>query len=191
VQVLKRFTKKAPEVPPSSPVQDTTESIAATETPTVAPSVSSKTSSRGALKPEKVMAQADSLKQTLKQVIPVHLWQHPAKAKELDNKIHKALEKCSQLGQIENDTAAEKMKDELSQLADGLASWTEIVNQLKVNMDTRSSKSLMSHFEGQAESIAKILPQQSADCQKTVLQDLGKVLLEARLPFCWLRESFQ
>ena len=79
------------------------------------------------------------------------------------------------------------MKADLSQLANSLASWIEIVTQLKVNMDTRSTKSVMAHFEGQAEPFANILEKQTVDCQKTVLHDLGKVLLEARLPFCWLR----
>ena len=117
--VLKRFTKKAPEVPPSSPVQDTAQATGASEHPPAAPSVASRSSNKGAPKPEKVLAQADSLKQTLKQVTPVQLWQHPAKAKEFDSKIHKALEKCSQLGQIENNTAAQKMKDDLSHIAVG------------------------------------------------------------------------
>ena len=181
-QTLKRQPKKAAVPPDAVPAKP-----AATQDPTVkdvkegSVSGSSNAKNNKAIAPDKLMAQAMVLKDSLQQAAPLTMWQIPQKAKDMDGKIKKAVEKCDRLGEL-SDEAATKLKGELEELTSRLSSWIELVHQLRVAMDPKDLRSVKIKLTSVADALTEFLLSSFAgECVKTVLMDIGKVLLEARL----------
>lgn len=143
-------------------------------------STSSLSKSRAAKPPSsvKMIAQAAALQSSLEQVSVISLWQSPQKAKDLDVKIQKAFDKCTQLDQLESEEA-KKLSREMHSQANMLSSWVDFVNHFKTNMDAKVSSNVLASFSSKSETICKLLSKQPLDLVKLVLIDLGKVLMEA------------
>ena len=164
------------------------EAPAPTAESTTAPSMSGGSSGKSgraaaAPKPEKALAQAANLKEALDQVNPANVWHQPSKHKDLDTKIHKALQKASQLGLLEDNSEAKELKDVLSKKASALGAWVDLVHNLKGFTDPRSHESVLTYLGENPEGISKCIASQSPDCAKIVLQDIGKILAEVLWEF--------
>ena len=173
---LKRNSKKGPAVTAAV-------GSSLSEAPT-APSVSGGSSAKSgkpvAPKPEKVLAQAANLKEVLEQINPGNVWHQPSKHKDLDGKIHKALQKASQLGLLEDNAEAKRLKDDLSKMASALGTWVDLVNNLKGFTDPQPHQRVLTYLAENQEASSKCIASQSPDCAKIVLQDIGKILAEVR-----------
>ena len=183
--LLKRQPKKAAVPPEAVPAKPATP--ASKEPNLQEGSVSGGSSVKGnkATSPDKLMAQAMVLKDSLQQVSPLTMWQMPQKAKDIDAKIKKALEKCDKLEEL-SDEAATKVKGELVELTSKLGSWVELVHQLRVAMDPKDMRSIRVKLTSIGASLTENLQSHAGECVKTVLLDIGKVLLEA-----WLWETYR
>lgn len=181
---LKRHRAKAPAPPQAELVGLGAETAESTtpgmETPASQASVSVK-SKGGSKNPDKVMAQAASLKLALEVACPLAMWQHPQKIKDVDNKIRKAYEKVEQLKKLTDAEGSDKLGDDLSKLASDLGKWAELVGQLKGAMDPKEPTSIEAHLCTHAKVMATIFPTLGKETSKAVLTDIGKILLEACL----------
>ena len=139
---------------------------------------------------EKTLQQTNALLVSLQQIAsPLHLWQQPARCKDADGKVRKALDRCGLLETADTDEAT-KLQNELSRVATCVSEWIELIAQFK-NEDSKESKQPMSStLSTHASQLCTCLEGQSADCVKAILLDLGKMLIEAWRPVnCFLHCS--
>ena len=166
----------APQVPPQQPVPES-----------AAPTISTESSSRKPAKPngsgknsEKIQQHAESSLAALNQITsPLSMWQQPQRCKETDSKVQKALDRCVQLESISEKEGVQALRKKLSDMANRINKWSEVVSIFKGEGAPQEAKFILETFSTHAETFCTVLEDQSQECVKQMLQDLGKLLIEA------------
>ena len=131
-----------------------------------------------AKKMEALVTSGQSMLASLKQVSMLAVWNTPQKQKELQGKLAKAIDLCSKLDQYHGHVDAEMAKVELESQADAMSTWAELVESLKY--DNPSPRALLSRLAEHRSRMSTALAQQSPECVRAVLVDIGRMLSEAR-----------
>lgn len=129
-------------------------------------------------KAENVVQAAGSLLAGLRQVSMLAVWNMPQKQKDLQGKLSKAMDLCSKLGQLHGNAEAESTKVALEQQADQMSTWADLVSQLKDN--DPCPRVFVRRLEANKSRMITALGQQSPECVRAVLVDIGRMLSEAR-----------
>ena len=139
---------------------------------------------------EKAAQDSESLMTKLKQFSFLQLWQQPTRCKEIDARVRKALDRCAQLEASESE-AHTKLRSELQSLATRVLESNEIIGLLKKTEgnDQATECTTASCLSTHGAKLASTLAEQTADCIKPVILDLGKMLLEATDCLCRLVRS--
>ena len=107
------------------------------------------------------------------------MWQQPQRCKDTDAKVQKALERCEQLESISEKEGVQTLRKKLFDMANRISKWSEVVSIFRGEGASGDAKFILEAFSTHAEALCTVLEDQSQECVKHMLQDLGKLLAEA------------
>ena len=131
--------------------------------------------------PDRVMSVATQILNNLRQLTPASVWLQKGvgKMRDLDSKITKALDYVSRLEGFEGNKSCEDLAKELAPIAKRLGKWQDLAGRFKG--EDVSVMRLLANFQICHDHLANSSQELSEEALRTVLTDLGKLLVEVGL----------
>lgn len=130
---------------------------------------------------DKMVAQANTLVTSLKQMNPVLIWQNSSKQKECETKLKKAEPYLAALESSEKTEAVAKVYHELKVVYHDWGIWYDLVLPMRDSTieQTEDANNFTNYIAEHGATVVKYLGKQTSECVKIVLCEFGRLFCEA------------